>query len=106
MISLSLLGVLFAFPLKRRFINDEQYPFPEGRACGIVLDALHGERRAARGCSRRRSCSPAGGLSALIELLRSEKVIELIRMPFLQDARVLGRPGLPLLHAEHPRASR
>ena len=34
MISLSLLGVLFAFPLKRRFINDEQYPFPEGRACG------------------------------------------------------------------------
>ena len=41
MITLSLLGVLFAFPLKRRFINEEQYPFPEGRACGVVLDALH-----------------------------------------------------------------
>jgi OPT family oligopeptide transporter len=37
----SCLGVLFAFPLKRRFINDEQHPFPEGRACGAVLDALH-----------------------------------------------------------------
>ncbi len=29
MISLAFLGVLFAFPLKRRFINDEQHPFPE-----------------------------------------------------------------------------
>lgn len=41
MISISILGVLFAFPLKRRFINDEQHPFPEGRAAGIVMDALH-----------------------------------------------------------------
>ena len=39
--SIALLGVLFAFPLKRRFINDEQLPFPEGRAAGIVMDALH-----------------------------------------------------------------
>ncbi len=38
---LAILGVLFAFPLKRRFINDEQHPFPEGRAAGIVMDALH-----------------------------------------------------------------
>ena len=37
---LSILGVLVAFPMKRRFINDEQQPFPEGRACGVVLDAL------------------------------------------------------------------
>src|SRR5262245_44425167 len=28
------LGVLVAFPLKRRFINEEQLPFPEGRASG------------------------------------------------------------------------
>ncbi len=41
MISIAVLGVLFAFPLKRRFINDEQHPFPEGRAAGIVMDALH-----------------------------------------------------------------
>ena len=39
--AIAVLGVLFAFPLKRRFINDEQHPFPEGRAAGIVMDALH-----------------------------------------------------------------
>ena len=37
----SVIGVLLAFPLKRRFINEEQMPFPEGRACGVVLDALY-----------------------------------------------------------------
>ncbi len=38
---MSVLGVLLAFPLKRRFINEDQLPFPEGRACGVVLDALY-----------------------------------------------------------------
>ncbi len=38
---LAVLGVLVAFPMKRRFINDEQQPFPEGRACGVVLDTLY-----------------------------------------------------------------
>src|SRR5687768_11585524 len=33
----SILGVLIAFPMKRRFINEEQMPFPEGRAAGVVL---------------------------------------------------------------------
>ena len=37
----AILGVLLAFPLKRRFVNDEQLPFPEGRASGVVLDALY-----------------------------------------------------------------
>src|ERR1051326_3091896 len=37
----SIMGVLVAFPMKRRFINDEQQPFPEGRACGVVLDTLY-----------------------------------------------------------------
>jgi uncharacterized oligopeptide transporter (OPT) family protein len=37
----SLIGVLLAFPMKRRFINEEQLPFPEGRASGVVLDALY-----------------------------------------------------------------
>ena len=37
----SILGVLVAFPMKRRFINDEQQPFPEGRAAGVVLDSLY-----------------------------------------------------------------
>lgn len=37
----SIIGVLVAFPMKRRFINEEQLPFPEGRASGVVLDALY-----------------------------------------------------------------
>ncbi len=37
----SILGVLVAFPMKRRFINEDQLPFPEGRACGVVLDSLY-----------------------------------------------------------------
>jgi uncharacterized oligopeptide transporter (OPT) family protein len=37
----SLLGVMVAFPMKRRFINDEQQPFPEGRAAAVVLDSLY-----------------------------------------------------------------
>ncbi|HEY9108781.1 MAG TPA: OPT family oligopeptide transporter [Roseateles sp.] len=44
MFLVSLIGVLLAFPLKRRFINEDQAPFPEGRACGVVLDSLyHGQ---------------------------------------------------------------
>lgn len=41
MVVSSIIGVLLAFPLKRRFINDDQLPFPEGRAAGVVLDALY-----------------------------------------------------------------
>jgi uncharacterized oligopeptide transporter (OPT) family protein len=41
----SIIGVLLAFPLKRRFINEEQMPFPEGRAAGVVLDAPACSRR-------------------------------------------------------------
>ncbi len=43
----SVIGVLLAFPMKRRFINDEQLPFPEGRASGVVLDALYSGAAAA-----------------------------------------------------------
>jgi uncharacterized oligopeptide transporter (OPT) family protein len=41
MVVCSCIGVLLAFPLKRRFVNDDQLPFPEGRAAGVVLDALY-----------------------------------------------------------------
>lgn len=49
---LSILGVLVAFPLKRRFINDEQHPFPEGRACGVVLDTLYSNAEEADAAKR------------------------------------------------------
>jgi OPT family oligopeptide transporter len=41
MVVVAILGVLVAFPMKRRFINEEQLPFPEGRASGVVLDSLY-----------------------------------------------------------------
>ncbi len=41
LIGIAALGVVFAIPLKRWFINDRQMPFPEGQACGTVLIALH-----------------------------------------------------------------
>lgn len=41
LVVIAILGVLLAFPMKRRFINEDQLPFPEGRACGVVLDALY-----------------------------------------------------------------
>ena len=53
----SIIGVLLAFPMKRRFINDEQLPFPEGRASGVVLDALYtgaAARRHVQGAAARR----------------------------------------------------
>lgn len=40
-ILIALIGVLVAFPMKRRFINEDQLPFPEGRASGVVLDSLY-----------------------------------------------------------------
>ncbi|MFM2164655.1 MAG: hypothetical protein RL325_1092, partial [Planctomycetota bacterium] len=50
----SILGVLVAFPMKRRFINDEQQPFPEGRACAVVLDSLYPD-------------APAGGTKNMVD---------------------------------------
>ena len=41
LVVIALIGVLVAFPMKRRFINEDQLPFPEGRASGVVLDSLY-----------------------------------------------------------------
>ncbi len=81
-IALSLLGVLFAFPLKKRFINDEQMPFPEGRAAGIVLDNLHSDT--GDGFFKAKILMWGAGLSALIETLRSEAVLTAARLKFLK----------------------
>lgn len=79
---LSILGVLFAFPLKKRFINDEQLPFPEGYASGIVLDSLHSDE-GNDGIFKAKVLMSGAGIAALIEFLRSEKVMESLRAPFL-----------------------
>ncbi len=48
-IALSCFGLLMAVPLKRRFVNDLSYPFPEGQACAAVLSTLHEAPAAQRG---------------------------------------------------------
>lgn len=83
-VALSLLGVLFAFPLKKRFINDEQLPFPEGRAAGIVLDNLHTDEGAGDGLFKAKLLMIGAGLSALVETMRSEAVMTAARVPFLK----------------------
>lgn len=72
-IVLAVLGVLFAFPFKRRFINDEQQPFPEGRAAGIVMDSLH-HGDAAAGLLKAKLLLGFGGIAALVKLLQSESI--------------------------------
>lgn len=79
---LSILGVLFAFPLKRRFINDEQMPFPEGYAAGVVLDSLH-EDEGNQGMFKAKLLVAGAGISALIEFLRADTILEKIKLKFL-----------------------
>jgi uncharacterized oligopeptide transporter (OPT) family protein len=78
-IALALLGVLFAFPLKRRFINDEQHPFPEGRAAGVVMDALH-TGDAQEGLLKAKILALCGGGSALLKLLSSHALMEKVKL--------------------------
>ena len=72
-IVLAILGVLFAFPFKRRFINDEQQPFPEGRAAGIVMDSLH-HGAAAAGLLKAKLLVSFATLAAAVKLLQSESI--------------------------------
>jgi putative OPT family oligopeptide transporter len=81
-VAIAILGVLFAFPLKRRFINDEQHPFPEGRAAGIVMDALH-SGDAASGLLKAKLLMVTGGASALLKVMQSTAIMEKIRLGFL-----------------------
>src|SRR5512142_1173460 len=60
---IAVLGVLMAFPMKRRFINDEQLPFPEGRAAGVVLDALYTSAQAAAGMFKARVLTLAAAVA-------------------------------------------
>jgi len=78
-IGLGVLGVLFAFPLKRRFINDEQYPFPEGRAAGVVMDALH-TSTGARGVLQGKLLAGWAAVSAAINFLRDGEMLAFLKM--------------------------
>jgi OPT family oligopeptide transporter len=81
-IVLAILGVLFAFPLKRRFINDEQHPFPEGRAAGIVLDALHNSD-AREGVFKAKLLTMFCAVSGVLELLKAKELLARIKLQVL-----------------------
>ncbi len=78
MVILSFLGVLVAFPMKRRFINDEQQPFPEGRAAGVVLDTLY-TSAAAVGLFKARALAFAAGIAGVVTFLSGESYQKLIQ---------------------------
>lgn len=81
-IALAILGVLFAFPLKKRFINDEQMPFPEGYASGVVLDSLHSDE-GSQGVFKAKLLVAGAGLSALVEFLRADAILAAMKIQFL-----------------------
>lgn len=79
---IALVGVLIAFPLKRRFINEDQAPFPEGRACGVVLDSLyHGAGD--EGIFKAKLLGVVGGLTALYQALVSDGWMKLVQFKIL-----------------------
>lgn len=83
LILLGILGVLFAFPLKKRFINDEQLPFPEGYAAGVVMDNLHtGEGE--EGMFKAKLLGAGAAVSAAIETMGNSKVMNAMRLGFLK----------------------
>jgi len=71
---LSVLGVLVAFPMKRRFINDEQQPFPEGRACGVVLDTLY-TSEASVGLFKAKALGIAAAIGGGLKLVSGEAIM-------------------------------
>lgn len=85
MVICSILGVLIAFPLKRRFINQDQLPFPEGRACGVVLDALY-TGSAASGMYKARLLGWTALGAAIFQALVSDGWMKLIQFKlFMMD---------------------
>ncbi len=82
-IVIALIGVLVAFPMKRRFINDEQMPFPEGRASGVVLDSLY-TGAAAAGVFKARLLGWTAAGAALWQALVSDGWMKLIQFKLLR----------------------
>src|SRR3984885_10047459 len=89
MVTVAILGVLVAFPLKRRFINQDQLPFPEGRACGVVLDALY-TGGAAAGMFRARLLGLTALGAGIYQLLISDGWMKLLQVRLLRMDRWAG----------------
>ncbi|MFN5945425.1 MAG: OPT/YSL family transporter [Phycisphaerae bacterium] len=84
---LSVLGVLVAFPMKRRFINDEQAPFPEGQACGVVLDTLY-TSNAAVGIFKAKALVAAAVFAGALKFISGEAYMTLLQDKWLKLKQV------------------
>lgn len=87
MVVLSILGVLVAFPMKRRFINDEQQPFPEGRACGVVLDTLY-TSSAAVGLFKAKALAVAAAVAGLVSFISGEAYFKAIHAAWISVTKM------------------
>ena len=83
MVVIALIGVLLAFPLKRRFVNEEQMPFPEGRAAGVVLDALY-TGAAAAGMFKAKVLGVTAAIAGTYQVLVSDGWMNLIQFKLLR----------------------
>jgi uncharacterized oligopeptide transporter (OPT) family protein len=83
MVVISMIGVLLAFPMKRRFINEEQLPFPEGRACGVVLDALY-TGAAAAGMYKAKLLGFTALFTGLYQMVVSDGWMKLLQLKILR----------------------
>jgi len=93
----ALIGVLLAFPLKRRFINEDQAPFPEGRACGVVLDSLyHGAGD--EGVFKAKLLGVVGGFTALYQAIVSDGWMKLVQFKILMLDKCAGMTEPWYLH--------
>jgi len=89
MLVVSVLGVFLAFPMKRRFINEDQLPFPEGRAAGVVLDALyHG--KAEQGLFKARLLGWTAALAAFVNFITGDGWMRLVQFTLLRMNSWLG----------------
>jgi len=96
-IVISILGVLVAFPMKRRFINEEQLPFPEGRASGVVLDSLY-NGDAGEGMFKARLLGWVAGGTAAYQAIVSDGWMKLLQFKILRMDQWAGMKEPWVLH--------
>lgn len=86
---IALVGVLLAFPMKRRFVNDDQLPFPEGRASGVVLDALY-TGQSGEGLFKARLLALTALGTGIYQFLASDGLMRLVQFKLLRMDRWAG----------------
>ena len=99
LVVVAIIGVLVAFPMKRRFINEDQLPFPEGRACGVVLDSLY-TGHASEGMFKARLLGITAGITALWAVMTSDGWATLIQFKILRLDKWAGMKEPFIIHEQ------